>query len=206
MENSLKLEISSALLGLNEDFKKSHNISTSKDVVFHYVREVLKKYNISSEIGIEILKDMKGAYSPKMKENIIPEIINYLKEMVEVNFSDKNDRLTNSVEFRFQNNFDGVESQKVLEYFQENLVTKHNYITMEKLHEFIKLAFEVNEIPENKIGINNLINKQIIIRIFYKYYKEIALKPSGEQKKYARLLGEYFIGFKTDNVSTNFTK
>ncbi len=41
---------------------------------------------------------------------------------------------------------------------------------------------------------------------FYRYYKDVASKPHRKQKQYAALLGDYFKGFSTENVSTNFNQ
>jgi hypothetical protein len=42
--------------------------------------------------------------------------------------------------------------------------------------------------------------------VFYTYYKDLAGKPYGKQKKYAALLGNYFEGYNTETVSSNFSK
>ena len=44
------------------------------------------------------------------------------------------------------------------------------------------------------------------MQVFYNYYKNIAGKPYKKQSQYAALLGDYFEGFNTQNVSTNFNK
>jgi len=54
--------------------------------------------------------------------------------------------------------------------------------------------------------LKNTTTKQKAITIFYGYYKDIAGKPHGKQKQYAALLGDYFEGYKTENVSSNFNK
>ena len=39
-----------------------------------------------------------------------------------------------------------------------------------------------------------------------KYYKNVAGKIHGKQNQYAALLGDYFEGYKTTTVSSNFSK
>jgi hypothetical protein len=44
------------------------------------------------------------------------------------------------------------------------------------------------------------------MKVFYEYYKNVAGKPHKKQSQYAAILGDYFEGFNTQNVSTNFNK
>jgi hypothetical protein len=74
------------------------------------------------------------------------------------------------------------------------------------LNEYLKAAFELKIKPETLFKIQNAPTKQAILKVFYDYYRNIAGKPHGKQNKYAALLGDYFEGFSTTNVSTNFNK
>ena len=51
-----------------------------------------------------------------------------------------------------------------------------------------------------------LVNKISQCEVFYEYYKNVASKPHRKQKQYVELLCNYFEGFKTENVRTNFNK
>ncbi len=104
-----------------------------------------------------------------------------------------------------RNNFDGVAMTRVYNFFERELV-RQKYLTPEQLLTFLHYAFNMRELPPERLLFSNQPVKIRIIRIFYRYYKDIAGKPYAKQKKYAALLGDYFEGFETANVSTNFSK
>tara|TARA_R110000796_G_scaffold252631_3_gene389372 strand:- start:31073 stop:31735 length:663 start_codon:yes stop_codon:yes gene_type:complete len=108
-------------------------------------------------------------------------------------------------EFEFSNNFDHVDEKDVLDFFYSNLV-KTKYIDYERLKEYLVLAFEENKLPEKGFTINNKPTDIVFRSIFYDYYKRIAGKPYGKQKKYIALLGDYFVGFNNKSLKTNFSK
>lgn len=107
--------------------------------------------------------------------------------------------------FHFENNFDSLDQTVILEFFTEKLV-KTKYLKNEVLENYLILAFDKREIPEVRFNIENLNTKDKIIKIFYEFYKVTAGKPRGKQIDYAKLLGEYFTGFDTKTVSSNFSK
>jgi hypothetical protein len=103
------------------------------------------------------------------------------------------------------NNFDSVKIEDVFSHFENSLVEK-KYLTESDLLSYLKVAFGQIEVPETLFRFNNAPTKSKIIKVFNEYYKNVAGKPHGKQKKYAALLGNYFVGFTTENVSSNFTK
>ncbi|MHB1107632.1 MAG: hypothetical protein ACYCZ2_14850 [Lutibacter sp.] len=105
----------------------------------------------------------------------------------------------------FENKFNKVEPMDIYNYFKTGLVEK-GYLNEQELVEYLKAAFELNTIPKTLFKIKDAPTKQKIIKIFYGFYKNIAGTPHGKQKSYAALLGNYFEGFNTENVSTNFSK
>lgn len=107
--------------------------------------------------------------------------------------------------FSFRNNFDSIEELKVFNYFTTKLVDS-KYLNDEILKQFLKYAFELKNPPNSKFSFENITTKQKIIKVFYDYYKVIALKPHGRQQQYAELLGEYFHGFESKSVKANFNK
>jgi hypothetical protein len=70
----------------------------------------------------------------------------------------------------------------------------------------LKAAFEFKIIPETLFKIKDAPRKAKIEEVFYRYYKNVAGKIHGTQQQYAALLGDYFEGFKTTTVSSNFSK
>jgi len=108
-------------------------------------------------------------------------------------------------EFHFINNFDQVNEKKVYEYFYKNLV-ETKYISDKELEKYIILAFQKNEKPNSRFALLNKPTNKKIQKIFYEYFKDIAGKPYGEKNKYVTLLGDYFMGFSTDSLVTNFSK
>lgn len=107
--------------------------------------------------------------------------------------------------FNIQNNFDGVNIIDIYNHFKTGLVDK-NFLSDSELIDYLNQAFEQNSNPKTRFKIKNAKTKQIVIHVFYEYYKNVACKPHGKQKKYAALLGEYFEGYNTNNVSSNFNK
>lgn len=103
-----------------------------------------------------------------------------------------------------KNNFDNTEIGKIYDHFHKGLVDKH-YLDDVHLISYLRQAFEL-KLPDRKISLTNRPTKTKIYKVFNEYYKDIAGKPHGRQKEYAALLGDYFEGFDTKNVSSNFTK
>jgi hypothetical protein len=107
--------------------------------------------------------------------------------------------------FSFTNNFDRITPIQIYEHFKNGLVKK-GYLTEQDLIKYLKAAFEMKAKPETLFKIKDAPNKATIEAVFYTYYKNVAGKVHGKQSQYAALLGEYFEGYKTSTVSTNFSK
>lgn len=107
--------------------------------------------------------------------------------------------------YPFKNNFDNVKENDIIRHFTEFLVDK-KYLTESELLEFLIAAFDKKTPPAKRFKFNNLNTKQQIKKGFYNYYKIVAGKPKGKQRQYAELLGEYFNGFDTSKIMTNFSK
>lgn len=105
----------------------------------------------------------------------------------------------------FRNNFDHVPSQEVYNYFKENLVDA-NHLDLETFRQYLKSAFEDMQIPQNRYSIKGVKSQKLVTKIFYNYYSEIASKPHGQKRKYVALLGDYFRGYDTDKLMSNFSK
>lgn len=108
-------------------------------------------------------------------------------------------------EFAFENNFDLVNSNEVYNYFSEKLVSKR-MLNENELQEYLIQAFQELTPPKKLFKLKNINTKQKVNKVFYNYFKDVAQKPHGKRKAYAELLGEYFEGFKTENVMTNWSK
>lgn len=105
----------------------------------------------------------------------------------------------------FTNNFDKIKPTEIFKHFKAGLVEK-GYLTEQELNEYLKAAFELKTIPETLFKIKDAPNKATIEAVFYRYYKNVAGKIHGKQNQYAALLGDYFEGYKTTTVSSNFSK
>jgi hypothetical protein len=105
----------------------------------------------------------------------------------------------------FTNNFDKINPTEIYKHFKAGLVEK-GYLTEQELNEYLKAAFELKTIPETLFKIKDSPKKSVIEAVFYKYYKNVAGKIHRKQKQYAALLGDYFEGYKTSTVSSNFSK
>lgn len=105
----------------------------------------------------------------------------------------------------FTNNFDKITPTEIYKHFKAGLVEKQ-YLTEQELNEYLKAAFELKTIPETLFKIKDAPKKAAIEAVFYEYYKNVAGKIHGKQNQYAALLGDYFEGYKTTTVSSNFSK
>lgn len=105
----------------------------------------------------------------------------------------------------FINEFDNVSESKVIEYFTKNLV-ENRYLTDKTLTAYLKQAFELKMPPNQKFSFEKLDTHAKIRKVFYEYFKITAGKPSGRKREYVELLGDYFTGFNTDKLMTNFSK
>jgi hypothetical protein len=105
----------------------------------------------------------------------------------------------------FTNNFDKITTTEIYIHFKAGLVEK-KYLTEQELNEYLKAAFELKTKPETLFKIKDAPKKSTIEAVFYNYYKNVAGKPHGKQNQYAALLGDYFEGYKTKTVSSNFSK
>lgn len=105
----------------------------------------------------------------------------------------------------FTNNFDNIKPTEIYNHLKAGLVEK-GYLTEQELNKYLKAAFELKTKPETLFKIKDAPKKSIIEAVFYRYYKNVAGKVHGKQKQYAALLGDYFEGYKTTTVSSNFSK
>lgn len=107
--------------------------------------------------------------------------------------------------FKFENNFDNVDYKEVYNHFKTGLL-KTKKLEEGELQNFLIAAFQNKIVPKNKFKLKNIESKDKVMKVFYQYYKDVAAKPYGKQKGYAGLLGNYFQGYKTSTVSSNFSK
>lgn len=116
--NDTKLKISIELIGENK--------SDYSSPVFHHIRSVLEKNGLDNIQAKNILLDLKGAYSPKMNQNVIEPIIQYLERIG--NLSDKP-----QVILKKTLNVSSLESSNFLSQFQESFFEYliENYIKEE---------------------------------------------------------------------------
>ncbi|MFV0573130.1 MAG: hypothetical protein ACK5M1_11950 [Xanthomarina gelatinilytica] len=109
---------------------------------------------------------------------------------------------TDDKEFKFENNFDQVEPNRIYAYFNVSLVEK-GYLSKEDLESYLILAFQDKIPPKEKFTFTNL-HIEKIRTIFYTYYKDFATNTHTKKKLYASLLGDFFNSFTTQKVMNNF--
>lgn len=152
---------------------------------------------------IKYLKKYIKIIPEKLKnEAILSEIDEWIKS------NQNSDDVTldpKSIWSPFENNFDNINPTEIYKHFKAGLVEK-KYLTEQQLNMYLKAAFELKTIPETLFKIKDAPNKAAIEAVFYLYYKNVAGKIHGRQNQYAALLGDYFEGFKTATVSSNFSK
>ncbi|MEJ7737439.1 MAG: hypothetical protein WKF97_08435 [Chitinophagaceae bacterium] len=160
------------------------------DSPFVRVESIAKYYNW--------LLDFKNK-TPADTETTIPKPDEKLSEVG----SSKNQSTGEVVGIK--NNFDSVKIDKVYDHFSKHLVEK-NYLTEAELTAYLKQALELKEPPKDRFSFKLVPTKAKIYKVFYRYFKDIAGKPYRRQREYAALLGDYFEGYDTDTVSTNWSK
>lgn len=106
--------------------------------------------------------------------------------------------------FQLTNNFDHIDPQKVFEHFRKGLVDK-GHCDLLVLGDYLVHAFEEQKPPAEKFRLNKIDSRKKIMKLFHDYFV-LADKPFGKATAYAGLLGDYFDGFDTENVRTNFSK
>lgn len=105
----------------------------------------------------------------------------------------------------FTNNFDNIKPTEIYNHFKAGLVDK-GYLTEHELNEYLKAAFELKTKPETLFKLKHTPTKQNIYTVFYIYYKDISQKKHDRQKEYSALLGDYFEGYKTEIIQTNWAR
>jgi hypothetical protein len=176
------------------------NTSFFSQIFHHVVNAVLVKdfYNLSRLFGrIDYLKYLHQFQSYSELKND-PDDQSF-------NISKIQDGVQQITIGNVKNNFDNIEILDVYNHFKKGLVDK-KHLSENELIEYLKFSFDKMEIPKTLFEVKNVHTKQKIIKVFFHYYKDISGKPHGKQKEYAALLGDYFEGFVTENVRTNFNK
>jgi hypothetical protein len=105
----------------------------------------------------------------------------------------------------FTNNFDNIKPTEIYKHFKAGLVEK-GYLTEQELNKYLKAAFELKTKPETLFKLKHTPTKQKIYTVFYVYYKDISQKKHERQKEYAALLGDFFEGYKTEIIQTNWAR
>lgn len=90
-----KNEIAMKLIGL----VGSHNHSETIQPVYYYINDVLKEYNISPIEAKEIVLQMKGSVSPLWNKNVIPFIVEHLKQIEQISEPQQSAKEPEKIEF-----------------------------------------------------------------------------------------------------------
>lgn len=147
-------------------------------------------------LGIVEAKDIANDY--KLKLDFVNQLISFLDNYLP---PDETEHETPT----FKNNFDNISPVEIHKHFKAGLVEK-GYLTEQELNEYLKAAFELKKKPETLFKFKYTPTKQKIYTVFYVYYKDISQKKHDKQKEYAALLGDYFEGYKTETIQTNWAR
>ncbi len=172
---------------------------------------VIKERKMKLEQGyVNLVKDEGEKYRKIIKEwfedekKFIDEIKPLLKNLESQKTQTKYDPPPDKIS-SIKNNFDRVSILEVFNHFKKGLIDK-GFISEKELIEYIKQAFDKKIAPEILFRFTDVHSKQKVIKVFYDYYKNVAGKPHRQQTKYVELLSNYFEGYITQNVKTNFNK
>jgi len=197
----------------------------TQETVVTYLRELFDNYRMSGGNPFDWLKgtfesinlnpqNYKAELRATLEKTLIEWIEIFNKQPIDYLYYNNNpealppqqtETKTEQETLTFTNNFDRITPTEIYKHFKAGLVEK-GYLTEQELNEYLKAAFELKKIPETLFKIKDAPTKKKVMKVFYEYYKNIAGKPHKKQSQYAALLGEYFEGFNTQNVSTNFNK
>lgn len=222
VKDKYKLKMNERKLSLGEQLKvaedRSVKFSNNPDPVedenmrIKKIENIRRKIEISDivDFTVDLVSETGGLSANNVSLLLMMQIkdaINkaYQRVLASPQIEPKADKKIIESKSTIINKFNDVEISKVIEYFTKELVIK-NYLTQSELNEYIMYAFEKCEKPTQSFQFSNSPTKAKIIKVFYKFFKDISGSPHRNQKKYAALLGEYFLGYKTANVSTNFSK
>ena len=226
MADSLHLELIKTLTREISDFKPFYTRLIIQDIPskFSYWDINLDKLNVYEKVEIlkayieclEVVLKSQGLYNYEINYTLISnKLTHYKNELTPFQFPNeevKNKEMLEIIEpldhneiLNIENKFDAIEITHVYEHFKKGLV-KSKYLTEDQLIEYLKVAFEKKKVPKKLFQFKDVSTKQKVIKVFYMYYKNVANKPHGMQKDYASLLGDYFEGYSTKNVITNFSK
>ena len=174
----------------------SYHVATLGEFYFHkYIKEVLKVSNKTIEKANKIITES--------------DLIEIEKERIQFNIELLNTRIeqvtSKPKDFSFKNNFDNINEKIVYNHFHQGLV-ETKLLDVDTLKDYIKAAFEYQKAPKNRFHFERSPAKKIILKVFYHYYLNVAGKPKGLQPEYAALLGDYFNGWNTKTLLTNFSK
>ena len=172
-----------------ETYKDSYTLEEKVDLELETLEKLPKKS--------EDYKILKDRYKKYLKALLSQPTTNQ-KPVFNENGIEQN-------KVNFTNNFDAADEDEIYRYFYDKLVKK-KMLTQAELNEFLISAFQENTPPKKRFKLKNVLTKRKVISIFYKYFKDEAQRPHGKQEQYASLLGEYFEGYKTSTIKTNFSK
>lgn len=157
---------------------------------------------LSSEKYIRIYKNSVGYLSShEMYSGILEALLTLINSLP----PEHSETVREQVIPTFKNNFDNVKPTEIYNHFKAGLVEK-GYLTEQELNEYLRAAFELKKIPQTLFKLRHTPTKQKIYTVFYVYYKDISQKKHERQKEYAALLGNYFEGYKTEIIKTNWAR
>jgi hypothetical protein len=183
-------------------------IDIKKEVLqFSFEEDTLKVWNNNETFekftkhgGVQRYSNYEFAiFSAKIADLIIKEIFQN-KEELSANETDSIIPLNN-----IKNNFDNNNIETVHEHFKQGLVDR-KYLSAKDLTLYLKAAFDEMKVPGQLFILQDVQAKRKIIKVFADYYKTLSGKPHGKKRKYVALLTDYFSGYNTDSVSSNFSR
>ncbi len=181
-----------------------------KDIIekFETNTERLSEYQTQLHFWVNIsLTDANLIGEPELTNRLIPLIKNEI-DLLERKVSKPNQQTETKKEQEtptFTNNFDNIKPNDIYKHFKAGLV-ETGYLTEQELNEYLKAAFELKTKPETLFKLKHTPTKQKIYTVFYVYYKDISQKKHERQKEYAALLGDFFEGYKTKIIQTNWAR
>lgn len=187
----------------NDSILTPENWEQYKDIFFEQrMNQYKENYTISEKIKLELETVEKLPINKTDYKILSDRYRNYLDNKHKLQQPETNKP---DVNFEFENNFDRVKNTAVYDFFKTKLVDK-KYLTVDSLHNYLKVAFENQQPPLTKFSFENKYLIKDIRKIFYDYFSVINTEKYSAQDRYIKLLTDYFEGFDFEKIKNNFNK
>jgi hypothetical protein len=184
--------------------------------VIHYLKYQINRIEVEANQLATAKADNNGDYNPQIHTSeyyancyvdydINKRLLSLVSNLGQPEPIQSEPKQPDNAEFDFKNNFNIEQPKEIYDHFKSGLV-KPDYIKISDLHLFLKLAFEQNKPPTEKIKFTKSQYIRPIQNCFHTFFKESRHHKGKKAILYVNLLCDYFDGYEAKNVKTNWSK